>query len=364
MEDPVIRGVLDGRKAFVGPEQVVIDITNRCNERCIGCWLYSPILKKKPDGQWLNQEIDSAKAKMLIEDLANLGTKRVRFTGGGEPFLQPNIMELIEHTKKRGLACCITTNFSLLNKERIKNLIKLDVDELAISLWAANKETYQKTHPGIRVGAFEKIKENLMVLTLEKKEKPFVTLCNVICNLNYLELEEMFKFAIDTKVDAIYFTLVDIVEGTDRLLLNREQRKIVLKQTEVIQKIWLGLPPKKRIKLDYFDGFISRLKQNDSSEGKYDELRVNQIPCYAGWIFTRILANGTVCPCCRGVKKPMGNINNTEFKDIWFSTKYNEFRAKAKYLSKSDPYFNEIGCNKMCDNLMHNEQIHAQLRLR
>ena len=357
-KDPIIQGICNGRKAFVGPEHVVIDITNRCNERCIGCWLYSPLLKEKPNTLWFKQEIEFSKAKALIDDLADLGTKRIRFTGGGEPFMYPKIMELIGYTKAKGLICCITTNFSLLNKEKLRDLIRLGVDELAISLWASNKETYQKTHPGVSAENFEKIKENLIVLTQKKKDKPFVTLCNVICNLNYLEVEEMFSFALGTKVDGIYFTLVDTQEGTDSLLLDEEQKQIVLEQTEIIQKIWYGLPKEKRIKLDYFDGFISRLKQKDSLGGIYDRERVNQIPCYVGWIFTRILADGTVSPCCRGVKKPMGDINNRAFSDSWFSHEYNEFRAKAKYLPKSDPYFYEIGCMKMCDNLMHNEEIH------
>jgi MoaA/NifB/PqqE/SkfB family radical SAM enzyme len=363
-KDLIIQGIHNGRKAFTGPEQVVIDITNRCNERCIGCWLYSPLLKEKPRAQWLRQEITSSKAKSLIDDLANLGTKRIRFTGGGEPFMHPNIMELIEYTKAKGLICCITTNFSLLNKSRVKDLIKFEVDELAISLWASNEKTYQKTHPGVATDTFKKIKENLMILTHEKKHKPFVTLCHVICNLNYQEVEEMYRFAQDTGVDGVYFTLVDIIKGaTDCLLLDEGQRQEVLKQAEKIKQIQQGLAREKRVNLDYFNGFISRLKEEDSSAGNYDQQRVNQIPCYAGWIFARILSDGTVCPCCRGVKKPMGNVNERDFKDIWFSQNYNEFRVRAKYLSKTDSYFSDVGCMKMCDNLMHNEQIQLRLNL-
>lgn len=361
-KDPIISGIINGRRAFIGPEQVVIDITNRCNDRCIGCWLYSPLLGERSNTQWLNQEIPFHKAKSLIDDLGDLGTKRIRFTGGGEPFMYPKIMELIEHTKAKGLICCLTTNFSLLTKEKVKDLIKLEVDELAISLWASNEETYRRTHPGVARDTFKRIKENLMILTCEKKDKPFITLCNVICNLNYLEIEEMFRFALDTNTDGVYFTLVDTIKGaTDGLLLDEKQKQEVLRETETIKQLYQNLPQGKRIKLDYFDGFISRLKEEGSLMGNYDQQRINQIPCYAGWLFARILADGTICPCCRGVKKVMGNINERSFKDIWFSQNYNEFRAKAKYLSKNDPYFSEIGCIKMCDNLMHNEQIHIRL---
>ena len=359
--DPVIDGIRNGREAFIGPEQVVIDLTNRCNQKCIGCWLYSPLLKNKPKKECLAQEISFENARNLISRLAQLGTKRIRFTGGGEPFMHPGIMKLIEHTKSKGLVCCITTNFSLLNKEKVRDLIRLEVDELAISLWASNQDTYQKTHPGSLPGAFEEIKENLKTLTKEKKNKPLVTLCNVICNLNYLEVEEVFKFALEMKTEGIYFTLVDTLEGTEPLLLDKEQRRVVLRQVEAIKKYWEGLPQEHRIKLDYFEGFISRLNEEASSLGNYDWGRVNKIPCYVGWFFARVLADGGIAPCCRGVNKLMGNINSRDFKDIWLSPEYAEFRSKARYLPKTDPYFMEIGCLKMCDNLMHNEEMYPKV---
>lgn len=361
LEDPLVAGIRHGRDAFVGPEQVVIDLTNRCNQKCIGCWLYSPLLKQKPSNECLGQEINFQKAKQLISRLAELGTKRIRFTGGGEPFMHPQIMELIAHTKAKNLICCLTTNFSLLNKEKINNLLQLGVDEIAVSLWASNQETYQKTHFGCSSQAFEKIKENLLILLKEKKHKPVVTLSNVICNLNYLETEEMFKLALGIKADGVYFTLLDTLEGTQELLLNEEQRKFVLSKAENIKNSWNSLDQKNRIKLENFERFVSRLKDDNLSCGNYDQEMINKIPCYAGWSFARVLANGDIAPCCRGVNKLMGNVNRQDFKDIWFSPQYHEFRTKARYLPKTDPYFMEIGCLKMCDNLMHNEEIHKRI---
>lgn len=361
--DPLMEGIRNGSQAFIGPEQVVIDLTNRCNQQCVGCWLYSPLLEHKPAKECLTQEIKLQKAKQLISGLAQLGTKRVRFTGGGEPFMHPDIMELIAYTKSKGLACCITTNFSLLNKEKVKKLVELGVDELAVSLWAANPQTYQNTHPDCAPSAFERIKENLMILAEEKKDKPLLTLANVICTLNYLEIEQMFKFALQVKADAVYFTLTDILEGTQELLLNKEQRQVVLKQAESIRGFWESLGQERRIKLEYFDGFIRRLKEDATSAGNYDYQKVNKMPCYAGFTFARVLSDGGVAPCCRGVNKLMGNINRADFKDIWHNPQYCEFRRKARYLPKTDSYFTGIGCLKMCDNLMHNEEMHRRLAI-
>jgi len=171
----------------------------------------------------------------------------------------------------------------------------------------------------------------------------------------------VFKFALEMKTEGIYFTLVDTLEGTEPLLLDKEQRRVVLRQVEAIKKYWEGLPQEHRIKLDYFEGFISRLNEEASSLGNYDWGRVNKIPCYVGWFFARVLADGGIAPCCRGVNKLMGNINSRDFKDIWLSPEYAEFRSKARYLPKTDPYFMEIGCLKMCDNLMHNEEMYPKV---
>jgi len=37
-EDPWVAGILSGREAYAGPEQVVLDLTNRCIMRCLACW--------------------------------------------------------------------------------------------------------------------------------------------------------------------------------------------------------------------------------------------------------------------------------------------------------------------------------------
>ncbi len=359
--DCVSKGIASGRKAFAGPEQVVIDVTNLCNGRCIGCWLYSPLLKNKPDPRYLQEELDFGTVKFLIDSLAELGVKRVRFTGGGEPFMHRRFMEMVEYVKAKGLLCCITTNFSLVDKSKIKDLIKFGIDELAVSLWAADNDTYMKVHPGISGNSFQGIIDNLKYLVSIRKDKPFLTICNVICSLNYSGAENMFDLALKLIADGVYFTLLDSLPGTDSLLLTLEQKSDLLRQAGNIRDKSRDLPGGNKIKLDFFDGFITRLESGSITAGRYDEQAINKIPCYAGWIFSRVLADGTICPCCRGVNKPMGSIYKDNFKDIWFSAKYNEFRVKAKYLPKDNEYFSDIGCLKMCDNFMHNQQKHSEL---
>ena len=358
---PMVAGIQHGRKAFTGPEQVAIDPTNKCNLRCISCWLYSPLLKKaRPSDEWLKKELSKEALIRLIDDLASLGTKRIRFTGGGEPFMHKDLMEIIEYARRKQLLVAVTTNFGLVSKQGIKRLIDIGLEELCVSIWASNADTYSKVHPQTSSTYFNKLKENLLYLKSLKKDKTRITFANVIMNNNLRDFEEMHEFGLQYGADTLYFTIVDVLSGqTDKLLLNEEQRKQLLEKALKIKE----KNEKDNVKLEFFDGFLRRLSksQEDFEKGEYDKFDVDRIPCYAGWVFSRILADGNVAPCCRGVKKIMGNINEDSFKSIWNSARYNEFRAKAKYLSKSDNYFKQIGCIKECDNLMHNEQLYKRL---
>ena len=346
---------------------VTIDLTNSCNLNCVGCWTHSPLLKdKEATNEWKSQMIPFDILKKLINDLHDLGTKRIRITGGGEPFLYPKIFDVIKLIKEKGIACDITTNFTLLNKEKIKKLFELNVDELVVSLWAGDAETYVKTHPNQTRETFERIRENLEFIA-QYKEKvrkgPKVIIANVISNINYNKIEEMAKFATNVSLDELYFTLIDPIKGrTDCLLLNDQERKILLKKLKNVKKIVEAYNKKSKIhkiKIDDINRFIGKVKSKKANEGEYN-LSVLNKPCYVGWVFSRVLANGDVVPCCRAVMYPMGNINKNSFKDIWFSEEYNKFREKALYESKLSPYFKRIGCCMTCDNKIHNREIETR----
>lgn len=111
-------------------------------------------------------------------------------------------------------------------------------------------------------------------------------------------------------------------------------------------------------------GTFKRRLSTISGAGRqnYDIKIVDSIPCYIGWIFARVLPDGSVIPCCKAHKKPLGNLYDNTFSEIWNSHKYNEFRRLAKNEKKSHPYFKEIGCYKSCDNVGMNLDMHKEMK--
>ncbi len=358
-----IQGVMDGSRAFVGPEQVVVDITNRCNNNCIACWTGSPLLRDKtPPSHWKSQEFPYELTKELLKDLHRLGTERIRFTGGGEPFMHPNLMDLMAYVKSLGMICSLTTNFTLMDQERVDRIIELGVDEVAVSLWAGDSVTYARVHPNKTEKTFHRMKGLLRRLGTQKGKHLRITLANVLFNMNFQNVPRMFDLAKEVGADAVYFTLVDPVPGyTDGLLLNRDQRAELLHMVEEIEVKAKGDSKKEAVALENFPQLKRRLSNPHADEGHYDNNIINSIPCYIGWMFCRLLPDGRVSPCCRGVQKPMGNLFQHSFEEIWNSPTYREFRQHAKQRRKTNPYFRAIGCDTMCDNLMHNLDMHRRI---
>ncbi|HQP91463.1 MAG TPA: radical SAM protein, partial [Candidatus Omnitrophota bacterium] len=297
-----VAGVFDGSYAFRGPEFVQIDLTDYCNNQCLACWCNSPLLKDEKFSEKNPRKVLSLKlAKTLIDELAAMGTNEISFSGGGEPFMHPDIMEIIAYTKKKRLSCLINTNFTLVDKECIDEMIALGVDSITVSVWAATSKTYLLTHPNKTEADFGRIKENLIYLAENKKERPRIHLYNVIFNKNFTEFEDMVQFALDTKAEMIGFALVDTVPGsTDTLILNDNQLHFI---NDVCRKIKARLDKSGRLKgarlLFYrFDDFVRRVSNKDfAMQAKYDKNIIDSLPCYNGWLFARVVSNGEVHSC-------------------------------------------------------------------
>lgn len=344
-----------------GPRHVVIDITNRCNTNCVACWTYSPLLKKenRPEKSWYRKELSKEALHQLIEDLCTMGVERVRFTGGGEPFLHPHIMDALRWLKARGVWTAVTTNGIRLNEKICQELRELKVDEIAISLWAASEESYRDQHPSAKEGVYWEILENVRRLKIGTNFSPRVSFLNVINKKNVHEISRMGDLARNLAVDSVYFTLVDLMPDTRELLLSEEERVFALKEVKRIEARFYNR--RDELEWDNLHGFAERLK-NVQEESQYDTARIDAMPCYMGWHFCRVLADGGIAPCCKGVDYIMGNVHEARFRDIWVSAGYGKFRNLSLKEKKNHPYFLKMNCYQMCDNLMHNEQIHERLQ--
>ncbi|TAM38052.1 radical SAM protein [bacterium] len=379
----LIGGVIHSKMAFIGPQVLHIDLTNLCNFNCVACWCRSPLLGEKAMPEWERKlTLPMGLLKELFNDLAAIkGLKQVKLVGGGEPFMHPQIFEIVKYIKEKdaSIQIDINTNFSLVGNNEADRLLKLGVDSLTVSVWAGTPEVYAALHPNQTKETFQKIKKTLEYIFSKKQEtgtkRPLIRIHDVIMNINYRDINRMIGFGFEVGADEIQFVPLDpIKDKTESLLLKEEEKKELLGILYAIRQQYdpgsfCYTPPGSRgIRLPDFDGFIHRIEKLNIYSGAYDEERIKEVPCYVGWLFARVMTTGDVVPCCKGHRMVMGNLYKDSFRKIWNSKKYREFRYKAKNLQKGDPYFlsigntasNKTGCYN-CDNLWQNEPMHSMI---
>jgi len=82
----------------------------------------------------------------------------VRISGGGEPMLHPEAVELIEYAKKAGARVGLITNGSRFTDDSSRRLIEANVDMIEFSVDAADEETYERVRKGLK---WETLVENV-----------------------------------------------------------------------------------------------------------------------------------------------------------------------------------------------------------
>ena len=92
-------------KSYDKPFYVYLSLSNICNANCIFCDVRQNKLKKC--------SIDVYK---LIDELKELGTKYIQFTGGGEPFVNDDIFDYIEYCTKKNIKVIFISNGLNLNE--------------------------------------------------------------------------------------------------------------------------------------------------------------------------------------------------------------------------------------------------------
>lgn len=165
------------------PKSVYWETTHGCSLRCVYCYMSADTVRPG--------ELTTDEAKNVIGQMAELGVKRLVFTGG-EALIRKDIYTLGTHAKERGLTTEVITNATLINTLEVARQVKACFDYVITSLDGACPE-HNDVHRG--KGSFELIKRGLKLLN-EVGVEPSIN--SVVSDANVDYTEELLEFVHET----------------------------------------------------------------------------------------------------------------------------------------------------------------------
>jgi len=283
---------------------VHFDLTYRCNERCIHCYL---------DHQDYG-EMTTIEIKNLLEQLAEAGTLFLTLSGG-EIFLRKDLFELIAFARQLHFDVSLKTNALLVDASRARELRRLGVRAVQVSIYSADPSVHDAITrvPGSLV-------RSLVGIRLLQREGLRVKLACPLMKQNLTAYRGVQSLAEELGVPYILdLTITPKMDGDGSILSLRGTLNELL---PVLQDPLVN--PRAACSDGASSGAFAAGSVTSSGieSGAYDD-----IPCSAGHNSCYISPYGDVYPC---VQMPLvaGNVRRQTFREIWSgSPEMNRVRA-------------------------------------
>ena len=303
------------------PVCLYLEVTNRCNLLCETCPRTFEALEPPAD---MSMDL----FRHIVDQVPNIA--RVVLHGVGEPMLVKHLPDMIRYLKARNTHVLFNTNGTLLAPKKHREIIDTGLDELRVSLDAAEAATFLKVRGK---DMFDRIVRNVSAFTNLQAalgaEKPLVSLWLTGLKETVDQLPEFVRLAARIGVKEVHLQrLVFDDQGfgiarADNSLFESTQadeEAIVLAATELGRS--LG------VKLDASGATEPGLSLKKQADDK------PWATCRRPWSLMYFTAHGRALPCCiapfsaRGYDNyTLGDATQQSLRDMWNSPAYRGFRA-------------------------------------
>ena len=278
--------------------------TNACNMYCDHCY--------RDAGCKAEEELSTAEAKTLLEQIARAGFKIMIFSGG-EPLMRPDIVELVAYAASLGLRPVFGTNGTLITLEMAQKLKAAGAMGMGISLDSMDREKHNafRKFPGAWEGAVQGMR-NCRAAGL-----PF-QIHTTVMEWNNHELEALTDFAVAEGAVAHHFFFL-VPTGRAKTIEAESLRaeayedtltRIMKKQQEVDIELKPTCAPQ-FLRIAAQMGMKTRFRRG----------------CLAGTAYCIISPRGKVQPCAY-LNMELGDVRQTPFDEIWKNSEVlNKLRA-------------------------------------
>ena len=311
------------------PVCLYLETTNRCNLLCTTCPRTYEELEPPADMSW-------ALFRSIVDQLPSI--ERAVLHGVGEPMMVKNLPKMVRHLKDRGTYVLFNTNGTLLNERNGRALIEAGLDELRVSLDAANARSYKAIRGK---DFFARILRNVRAFrALQEREgaaRPRVSAWLTGLKETLPELPAFVRVAAEIGVKEVYLQRLVFFDKDaigharpDQALYERMsgEESGYLAEAEALARS-LGMTFSASGAVAEPGMSLKRQKDNaDNADGSPWSM------CRRPWTVMYITANGRALPCCiapfsqRGYEHyTLGDATQESLRDIWNSPAYRSFRA-------------------------------------
>lgn len=304
------------------PVCIYLETTNRCNLLCTTCPRTYEELEPPADMSW---ELFTS----IVDQLP--GIERAVLHGVGEPMLVKHLPRMVRYLKERGTYVLFNTNGTVLNERNGRALIDAGLDELRVSLDAADAKSYLavrgKNYFGRilrNVRAFRALQER------EGKERPRVSAWLTGLKETIADLPAFVEVAAEIGVKEVYLQrLVYFEQGA-------------LGHARPDQGLYERMTRAEAAFLDQASALARARGMTFSASGAASEPGLslkrsdNGSPwsmCRRPWTVMYFTANGRALPCCiapfsqRGYENyTLGDATQQTLREIWNGAAYQSFR--------------------------------------
>lgn len=294
------------------PYRYVIDPINVCNLRCPLCPTGLGILGRKRGMMALDKFqslIDQISAYAYLVELYNWG----------EPFLHPQIFEMVQYASSKRIVVKISSNLNHFNQEMAVKTIDSGLDWLLISIDGSTQEVYEKYRRG---GNLEKVFANIEMLAAEKKKRnvrhPFIVARILVNKYNENQVEQLRKKCEQIGVDAFtvgtLFIDTSKKEQAQEWLPEDESLSFYEYESDELENVWHCADLWESMTINWDGGLAPCCWLH---EEKHDYLNAFDMPLTKIWnddsyiSSRRVFSRGgekegpisTICTVCRGRPK-------------------------------------------------------------
>ena len=274
------------------PLTVSIEPTTACNLRCPECPSGLRAFSRATGN--LKEDFFRKTIDELYRDLIYL-----IFYFQGEPYINPNFLDMVQYAHRKGIYTITSTNGHFLNDENARKTIESGLDRLIISVDGTTQEVYENYR---KAGKLDVVLQGARNVVKWKKKlqakSPHIIFQFLVVKPNQHQIPEIHRLAEEIGIDEVKLKTAQVYDYKN------------------------GHPL-----IPTIDKY-ARYEQTEDGQFRVKNELLNH--CWKLWHSCVITWDGKVVPCCfdKDAEHRLGDLQTQSFQELWSGPAYHQFRQQ------------------------------------